>query len=183
MLKLCLPLPWLIELCVNNWKYNVLWGFCHFILSCDSYFVKSRTKVKTNLHIAVLKKLKSSTAKTITSNDVFSPSWYKNQVTKKLWLMYRLCKVFIDQRSNSSLHRITWNAFRKLIIFIKISYTSAIFFFFSLLLTPLQKHTRLPKLRAGEQGLCFNSLLQLGRSGEVKERKNPKVKFDQQSGE
>ena len=130
MLKLCLSLPWLIELCVNNWKYNAPWGFCHFILSCDSCFVKSRTKVKTNLHIAVLKKLKSSTAKTITCNDVFSPSWYKGQVTKKLWLMYRLCKVFIDQRSNSSLHRITWNAFRKLIIFIKISYTSAIFFFF-----------------------------------------------------
>ena len=131
MLKLCLPLPWLIELCVNNWKYNAPWGFCHFILSCDSYFVKSRTKVKTNLHIAVLKKLKSSTAKTITSNDVFSPSWYKNQVTKKLWLMYRLCKVFIDKRLNSSLHRITWNAFRKVIILIKISYMSAIFLLFT----------------------------------------------------
>ena len=49
------------------------WGFCDFI-PYDSYFVKSRTKVKTNLHIAVLKKLKSSLAKTVTSNDVFSPS-------------------------------------------------------------------------------------------------------------
>ena len=66
-----------------------------FILFCDSYFVKSRAKVKTNLHIAVFKKLKSSMAKSVTSNDVFSPSKYKNQVTKKLLLMYRLCNVFI----------------------------------------------------------------------------------------
>ena len=57
--------------------------------------LKSSTKVKTNLHIAVFKKLKSSMAKSVTSNDVFSPSKYKNQVTKKLLLMYRLCNVFI----------------------------------------------------------------------------------------
>ena len=76
-------------------KVNILWEFCFCILSCDSYFVKSSTKVKTYLHIAVIKQLKSSMAKSVTSNDVFSPSLYKNQVTKKLLLMYRLCNVFI----------------------------------------------------------------------------------------
>ena len=101
LLKLCSPLLWLtrlaqvLELRVNNQKFNILWEFCFWILPCDSYFVKSSTKVKTNLHIAVFKKLKSSMAKSVTSNDVFSPSKYKNQVTKKLLLMYRLCNVFI----------------------------------------------------------------------------------------
>ena len=78
-------------------KVNIFWEFCFCILSCDSYFVKSSTKVKTYLHIAVIKQLKSSLAKSVTSNDVdvFSPSLYKNQVTKKLLLMYRLCNVFI----------------------------------------------------------------------------------------
>ena len=101
LLELSLPLPLLLRLAqaleflCKQLKVNILWEFCFCILSCDSYFVKSSTKVKTYLHIAVIKQLKSSMAKSVTSNDVFSPSLYKNQVTKKLLLMYRLCNVFI----------------------------------------------------------------------------------------
>ena len=59
--------------------------------------------------------------KTVTSNDVFSPSWYKNQVTKKLLFdVLFLQSFFFYQRWNSSLHGITWNAFRKVISLIKI---------------------------------------------------------------
>ena len=67
-----------LELRVSNWKYNLFWGFCPYILSCDSYLVQSSTKAKTNLHIAAIKKLKSFMVHSVTGNGVFSYSEYEN---------------------------------------------------------------------------------------------------------
>ena len=57
--------------------------------------------------------------------------------------------------------------------------------FFGVLFTPLQKQkkldTQLPLSRAGGQGLYLKSLHYLGRSSEVKDCKNPKVKCDQRT--
>ena len=125
--------------------------------------------------------MKSSMAKTVSSNDVSSPSWYKNQVIKKLWLMYCFCKVFIDQRWNSSLHGITWNAFRKVISLIKISYMSAIFLLFTFIHSII-KANKATHVLVGR--FCIWSHFSVWAVAvRSKTAKTRNWEFDQQSGE